>query len=89
MDWEKAGVFISLVTPLFLGVGAWIVGAIAKKKEKKEAPKPEVVQGLPVDYETDYINLLKRNLRDAKQEIAELKQENKILRNRNGNPDKH
>lgn len=87
MDWEKWGLFVSLVTPLILGVGTWVINALSKRKTKKEGPEPEVIQGLPVDYETDYINLLKRSLRDARQEITELKKENKLLRSRNGHPD--
>lgn len=83
MEWDKVGLFISLVTPLILGVGAWIVDALNKRK-KKISEKPEVLQGLPVDYEEDYINLLKRSLAEAKRENAELRKENKELR-RGGN----
>lgn len=77
VEWEKVGLFISLVTPFILGVGAWIIDAVHKRKKKN--PEPEVVQGLPVDYETDYINLLKRNLADARREINELRARNKQL----------
>jgi len=88
VEWEKWGLFISLVTPLVLGVGAWINDALSKRKKKSD-PKPEVLQGLPVDYETDYVKLLKQNLTDLRRENAELKKENKILRGRknNGNSD--
>jgi hypothetical protein len=88
MEWEKWGLFVSLVTPLILGVGAWIIDALNKRKKKK--PEPEVLQGLPVDYETDYVNLLKRNLADARNEIRELRARNKQLeklRSDNGYPD--
>lgn len=78
MEWDKWGLFISLVTPLILGIGAWINDAVTKRKNKGKDPK--VLQGLPVDYESDYINLLKRNLADARKEIVELKRENKELR---------
>lgn len=88
MEWEKWGLFISLVTPLVLGVGAWINDALSKRKKKSDA-KPEVVQGLPVDYETDYVKLLKQNLSDLRRENHELKKEIKALRGRktNGNSD--
>lgn len=85
MDWEKFGLFISLITPLFLGVGAWVVSAVSKKKP----PEPEVVQGLPVDYETDYIKLLKSNLAESRKEVMELKKEIKYLRSTSGNPNNH
>lgn len=89
MEWEKLGLFISLVTPFILGVGAWIIDALNKRKKKK--PEPEVLQGLPVDYETDYVNLLKRNLADARREITEqrarIKQLERKLRSDNGNSD--
>ena len=78
MEWDKWGLFISLVTPLILGIGAWINDAVTKRKNKGKDPK--VLQGLPVDYESDYINLLKRNLADSRKEIVELKRENKELR---------
>lgn len=88
MEWEKVGLFISLVTPFILGVGAWIIDAIRKRKKK---PEPEVLQGLPVDYETDYVNLLKRNLADARRETHELRARIKYLesklRSNNGNSD--
>jgi hypothetical protein len=73
MEWDKWGLFISLVTPLILGIGAWINDAVTKRKNKGKDPK--VLQGLPVDYESDYINLLKRNLADARKEIIDLKRE--------------
>lgn len=87
MEWEKWGLFISLVTPLLLGVGAWINDALSKRK-KKDA-KPEVIQGMPVDYETDYVKLLRQNNADLRRENQELKKENRILRGRknNGNSD--
>jgi len=90
MEWEKWGLFVSLVTPLILGVGAWIIDALNKRKKK--LPEPEVLQGLPVDYETDYVNLLKRNLADARKEIIELRARNKkleqqLFRSDDGNSD--
>lgn len=90
MEWEKWGLFVSLVTPLILGVGAWIIDALNKRKKKK--PEPEVLQGLPVDYETDYVNLLKRNLADARRDNSELrarikKLEQQLFRSDNGNSD--
>jgi hypothetical protein len=90
MEWEKWGLFVSLVTPLILGVGAWIIDALNKRKKKK--PEPEVLQGLPVDYETDYVNLLKRNLADARKDNNELrarirKLEQQLFRSDNGNSD--
>lgn len=78
MEWDKLGLFISLVTPLLLGIGAWINDALTKRKNRGK--EVEVHQGLPVDYETDYIKLLKQNLADAKSQIKELKAENKELR---------
>lgn len=83
MEWDKVGLFVSLITPLILGVGAWIVDALNKRKKNKD-PEPNVVQGLTVDYETDYVNLLKRNLADARRQISELQKENRELR-RSGN----
>lgn len=77
MEWDKWGLFISLVTPLVLGIGAWINDAVTKRKNKGK--EPQVLQGMPVDYESDYINLLKRSLADAKKEIKELKAEVKEL----------
>lgn len=88
MEWEKWGLFISLITPLFLGVGAWVNDALSKRKKKAEAPN--VVQGLPVDYETDYVKLLKQNNADLRRRVIELEKENKALRagrNYNGNSD--
>jgi hypothetical protein len=90
MEWEKWGLFVSLVTPLILGVGAWIIDALNKRKKK--LPEPEVLQGLPVDYETDYVNLLKRNLADARRDNSELrarikKLEQQLFRSDNGNSD--
>ena len=82
MEWDKLGLFISLVTPLLLGIGAWINDAITKRKKKGQEPK--VLQGLPVEYETEYIKLLKQNLADARHEIKELKRENKELRRDDG-----
>ena len=76
--WDKWGLFISLVTPLVLGIGAWINDALTKRKAKGKQPTNQ--QGMPVDYESDYINLLKRSLADARNEIRELKAENKQLR---------
>ena len=70
MEWEKWGLFISLITPLFLGVGAWVNDALSKRKKKAEAPN--VVQGLPVDYETDYVKLLKQNNADLRRRVIEL-----------------
>ena len=78
MEWDKWGLFISLVTPLILGIGAWINDALTKRKTKGK--QPEVLQGMPVDYESDYINLLKRNLADARAESKDLKRENRELR---------
>jgi hypothetical protein len=88
VEWDKLGLFISLVTPLVLGVGAWIIDALNKRKKKKTDPEP-ITQGLQVDYETDYVTLLKTSLADARAEIAELKQEIKTLESRsdNGNSD--
>lgn len=88
MEWEKWGLFVSLVTPLILGVGAWINDALTKRKKKTDKA-PEVIQGLPVDYETDYVKLLKQNLADSRRRIIELEKEVKFLRGRknNGNPD--
>lgn len=88
MEWEKWGLFISLVTPLVLGVGAWIVDALSKRK-KQTGKAPKVLQGLPVDYETDYVKLLRQNLADSRRRIKELEKEVRILRGRknNGNPD--
>lgn len=82
VEWDKWGLFISLVTPLILGIGAWINDAVTKRKKKGQEPK--VLTGMPIDYESDYVNLLKRNLADAKREIQELKRENKELRKDNG-----
>lgn len=73
MDWDKWGLFISLVTPLILGIGALANDVITKWRNKNKAQEPKVLHGLPVDYETDYIKLLRQNLRDARQEIKELK----------------
>jgi len=90
VEWEKVGLFVSLVTPFILGVGAWIIDALHKRKKK--VPEPEVLQGLPVDYETDYINLLKRNLADARREITEQKARIRYLeskRSNNGHPDQY
>lgn len=78
MDWEALGTFISLVTPLFLGVGAWIIAARSKHKEKKSGPK--VLQGLPVDYETDYIGLLKQNLAEERRRRKAAEKQNERLR---------
>lgn len=78
MEWDKWGLFISLVTPLILGIGAWINDALTKRKSKGKDPK--VLTGMPVDYESDYINLLKRNLADARKENIELKREIRELR---------
>lgn len=78
MEWEKWGLFISLVTPLVLGVGAWINDALNKRKKKSESP--EVIQGLPVDYETDYVKLLKQNNAELRRRNIELEKENKALR---------
>jgi len=89
VEWEKWGLFVSLVTPLVLGVGAWINDALSKRKKKSDK-SPEVLQGLPVDYETDYVKLLKQNLTDSRRRITELEKENKALRagrNHNGNSD--
>lgn len=88
MEWDKWGLFISLVTPLVLGVGAWINDALTKRKKKSVSP--EVIQGLPVDYETDYVKLLKQNNADLRRRNIELEKENKALRagrNYNGNSD--
>jgi len=90
MEWEKWGLFISLITPLFLGVGAWVNDALSKRKKKSATP--EVIQGLPVDYETDYVKLLKQNNADLRRRNIELEKENKALRagrNYNGNSDNH
>lgn len=92
MEWDKLGAFIGLVTPLFLGVGAWIIEARNRRIKKKS--EPEVLQGLPVDYENDYISLLKQNLRDekARRKAAEKEVERlraKLIRSDNGNSDSH
>ena len=78
MEWDKWGLFISLVTPLVLGIGAWINDALTKRKKSKAVEK--VPHGLPIEYETEYINLLKKNLADARAELREVKAENKQLR---------
>lgn len=90
MDWDKLGAFIGLVTPLILGVGAWVVEARNKRKRKKTAP--EVLQGMPVDYETDYVTLLKQNLREERLRRKAAEKENerlraKLMRSDNGNSD--
>ena len=82
MEWDKWGLFISLVTPLILGIGAWINDAVTKRKKKGK--EPQVPLGMPVDYESDYVNLLRRNLADARKEIQELRRENKQLRKDDG-----
>lgn len=92
MEWDKLGAFIGLVTPLFLGVGAWIIEARNKRKKNKSAP--EVIQGMPVDYETDYISLLKQNLADERRRRRAAEKENerlraKLMRSDNGNSDSH
>lgn len=91
-DWEKLGTFIGAITPFILGVGAWIIAARSKHKEKKSGPA--VLQGLPVDYETDYVSLLKQNLREerARRKAAEKENERlraKLMRSENGNSDSH
>lgn len=92
VEWDKLGLFISLVTPLVLGIGAWIIDALSKRKKKKA--EPEVTTGLQVDYETDYVTLLKTSLAEARAEVLELKLEIKRLRAKqlrsdNGHSDNH
>jgi hypothetical protein len=71
MSFQEAAVAIGLLTPLVLGILAFIEKFVHKKKEP-EAGQPSVVQGMtvaPNSYADQLIIELQRELRESKEDI--------------------
>ena len=87
MSFQEAAIAIGLLTPLILGVLAFIEKLIHKKNEPEKG-EPTVVQGMPVAMASTFADELIKELRkDAAEAVAvrdRLKIENDLLRVRLG-----
>jgi hypothetical protein len=86
MSFQEWAVAFGLLTPLVLGILAFIEKFLHKKKEPETEQQPAVVQGMTVATNS-YVDEL---IAQLKKDLAEEKQENAILqarlneRNQNG-----
>jgi hypothetical protein len=80
MSFQETAIAIGLLTPLILGVLAFVEKFIHKKKEPDKEEEPKVVQGMTVPMDTNpYADQLIGELR---REIGELNGTIEILRDR-------
>lgn len=80
MSFQEAAIAIGLLTPLILGVLAFIEKFVHKKKEP-EKEEPKVVQGMTVAVDTTYADELIKELRSERAEDkATIKRLNRRLR---------
>jgi len=88
MSLQEAAIAIGLLTPLILGVLAFIEKFVHRKKEPDTEEQPKVVQGMPVTMENPYADQLiielRREANEAEQERKRISHENEILRARLG-----
>lgn len=83
MSLQEWAVAIGLLTPLILGVLAFIEKFLNRKKgDEPKEDEPEVLKGMTVapDYAGDYIKELKADRAAAEAEVHKLKIENDLLR---------
>lgn len=74
MSFQEAAIAIGLLTPLILGILAFIEKFIHKPKDEKEEPK--VLQGMSVPVDT----YAERLIVELTREMKETKEENTVLR---------
>jgi len=80
MSFQETAIAIGLLTPLILGVLAFIEKFIHKKKEPDNEEEPKVVQGMTVPMDSNpYVDQLIGELR---REIRELTVTNELLNER-------
>lgn len=82
MSLQEWAVAIGLLTPLILGILAFIEKFMNRKKEEPKDEEPELVKGLTVapDYAGDYIRELKKDRDEAEAELAKIRVENDFLK---------
>lgn len=83
MSLQEWAVAMGLLTPLVLGILAFIEKFVHRKKEPDEPALPEVVQGMTVatdSYADRLILELTRERDEADAAVAKANQENEVLR---------
>jgi hypothetical protein len=87
MSLQETAIAIGLLTPLILGILAFIEKFVHRKKEP-DPEEPQVVQGMTVAMENPYadqlISELRREITEADSERQRLSHQNEILRARLG-----
>lgn len=88
VSFQELAIAIGLLTPLILGILAFIEKFVHRKKEPDTEEKPKVVQGMTVAVENPYadqlIGELRREIAEGDAERQRLAHQNEVLRARLG-----